>query len=429
MSNFSIKTKSSGLTGFSETSPESGLYSRTGTARRGKFTVIQLQAGGETNGQPDLSVQSNGNDDESDRQKGLILTADNRTELTVYALRGGSFSTIGAHFMAINCVEFPTARDYQYFVFSSDDDESLFLITPCQDNTTIHVRPSQPYTHPSWVNPSVQRTTPGTLEDEAIYGRRFNRFDTLMLSSFDDLTGTIVTSDKPLSVFSGFANHDTYIEQIPPHPTYGNRFFLQPHEFMVSRVRIGSVSDEASIQVNCPCEPGSVTINRLPLSGSGRFFTVVINRGQYVECRTYSFVLCSVQSTRPVSVMTVYDSFIPNLMVYIPPVDSYLTRYSLISLDDSSVFLSYTLQDLNSPGLLVNGNVLPPFFGFTTVDCRLDCSESMVCGRGTTDLLEGTSDIQFSGNVQFWGYFYSYNTFAYPLPFEMKPIGCKFYTQ
>ena len=185
VSNFSIKTKFSGLTGFNETSPhsggfnetspDSGLYSRTGTAQRGKFTVIQLQAAADVDGglgQPDLSVLSDGYD-ESDRQKGLILTADNSTdELTVYAFRGDIFSSTGtAAFMAINCVEFPTARDYQYFVFSSEFDQSSFLITPCHDNTTIRVRPSQPYTHPSWVNPSMQRTTPGTIQDEAISGR------------------------------------------------------------------------------------------------------------------------------------------------------------------------------------------------------------------------------------------------------------------
>ncbi len=462
VSNFTIETKFSGLTGFNETSPDSGLYSRTGTARRGEFTVIQLQAGGVSNGRQDLSVQSDGDNDgsTSDRQKGLILTADNpNDELTVYALSSNNDMASSADaFMAINCVEFPTAKDYQYFIFSSDAmDESQFLITPCQDNTTIRVRPSQPYTHPSWVNPSVQRTTPGTLsEEEAIYGRRFNRFDTLLLSNDGDLTGTIITSDKPLSVFSGHqcgtptndGTCDFLVEQIPPHPTYGDVFFLAPFELFGSNYfRIGSVSDEASIQVNCPCERGSVSNNRVPLSGSGVFFTAVINRGQYVECRTpyNSRAFCSVQSTRPVTVMSYnVGSLVNNLdliispsMVYIPPVDSYLTRYSLTSLSDpSSVSLSYTLRESdyepNTQGLLVNGDAYTPTDGFTTIDCSVDCIASMVCGRGATGVLgQGTFDIQFSGDVPFWGFAYGFAkeiSFAYPLPFEMRPIGCKFYT-
>ncbi len=43
VSYFTIKTRYSGLTGFNEASLDSGLYSRTGTAQKGEFTVIQLQ--------------------------------------------------------------------------------------------------------------------------------------------------------------------------------------------------------------------------------------------------------------------------------------------------------------------------------------------------------------------------------------------------
>ncbi len=143
VSNFTIETKFSGLIGFNETSPDSGLYSRTGTARRGEYTVIKLQDGRDSNGQPVLSVLSDGNNDESDRQKGLILTADNlKHELTVYALSSTSDDgmTSADAFMAINCVTFPTAINYKYFVFSlytSLNDQfgtSQFLITPCQNN-------------------------------------------------------------------------------------------------------------------------------------------------------------------------------------------------------------------------------------------------------------------------------------------------------
>ncbi len=284
--------------------------------------------------------------------------------------------------MAINCVAFPTAIDYQYFVFSSYTainrilDMSQFLITLCQDNTTIRVRPSQPHTHPSWVKPSVQRTL---SQEESLYRRLFHRFDTLMLSNDADLTGTIITSDKPLSVFSGgrgISDIFYFVEQIPPYPTYGNLFFLAPFDMQIKEMtnnadiyRIGSVSDEVSIQINCPCftEQTPVGINGMPLSGSDSSYTAIINRGEYVECvgpqnnRTF----CSIESTRPVTVMSYHfgfkmdSSLFSLLMVYTPPTESYLTRYSLPSLPDD-LSLSYTLQEsyyeLNTPGLLVNRN-------------------------------------------------------------------------
>ncbi len=471
MSTFTIQTRFPYLIGFNEVPPDSGLFSLTGTAQRGDFTFIQLQAGGGSNRLADLSVQSDGDNDRGDRQKGLILTADNpNDELTVYALSSNNNAAPSAEaFMAINCVEFPTANDYQYFIFSSDATgegpfDSQFLITPCQDNTSIRVMTSQAQRHPSWVSPNPATTN---TRVESTYGVHFNRFDTLMLSNVNDLTSSIITSDKPLSVFSGHqcgnpTNDRTcnyLVEQIPPHPMYGDMFLLAPFDVRQSGevYRIGTVSVEAYIQVNCLCEPVSVSSNgrRVLLSGFGRSMTAVINRGQYVECRTphNSRTFCSVQSTRPVTVMSyTLGSSVDNLnftnpignpsMVYIPPVDSYLTRYSLTSLSDPfSVSLSYTLREKdyepNTQGLLVNGDVFTPSDGFTTIDCSVDCIASHMCGRGATGF-EATEvfgvdafDIHFSGDVPFWGYAYGFAkeiSFAYPLPFAMRPIGRTFYT-
>ena len=458
-STFTIETRFFGLMGFSETQPDSGLYSRIDTARRGEFTFIQLQSAADINGPPDLSVQSDGNDDVVDRQKGLILISDNpNDELTVYALSSDDSMVSADAFMAINCVEFPTARDYQYFIFSSDifggaPFESQFLITPCQDDTVVEVRPSQTLVHPSWVGPSSSTTS---SQATSFYERQFNRFDTLMLSNVDDLTGTIVTSNKPLSVFSGHqcgtptnnGTCDFLVEQIPPHPTYGDMFLLVPFNVRQSGevYRIGTLSDGASLRINCVCEQGRAgSNNRVTLlSGSGRLLTGTINQGQYVECRTpqNNRTFCSVQSTRPVIVMSyTLGSLIDNLeigdpsIVYIPPVDSYLTRYGLTSLSDHfSLYLSYTLQErdyeLNTRGLLVNGSVSTPSDNFTTIKCNIMCTEEPYsCGRGSTRSLgQVNSDLQFSGDVPFWGYVYGFArdvSFAYPLPFEMRPIGCK----
>ena len=467
VSNFTIETKFSGLIGFNETSPDSGLYSRTGTARRGEYTVIKLQDGRDSNGQPVLSVLSDGNNDESDRQKGLILTADNpKHELTVYALSSDDGMTSADAFMAINCVEFPTAIDYQYFVFSSYTSlndlfgMSQFLITPCQDNTLINVRPSQQHAHPSWVNP-FQSENP-VFTGTTFYQRPFNRFDTLMISNANDLTGTIITSDKPLSVFSGgrgISNMIYLVEQVPPHPTYGNRFLLAPFDLQprelpnyltinIDIYRIGSVSDEVSIQVDCQCEPIFLMNNAVPLLGSGSSFTAIINRGQFVECpvpvnnRTF----CSIQSKRPVTVMSYHYGLLQNrlifdfllfswLMVYTPPTDSYLTQYSLPSLPNDLSLSYFQKSDdvLITPGLLVNGNA-SIVSDFTLINCSQPCSGLVVCGRGATRLIGQNESIlvEFSGNTPFWGYAYGFSTslsIAYPLPFEMRPIGCKFYTE
>ena len=157
-SRFTLETRWPGVSGagFTETSPGSGLWSRTEIARRGEFTFINLPAGGNT--QPDVAVHNNGETDEAERQKGLFITAENANDELIYVLSDELISTDA--YMAINCVEFPGATDYKYFIFSSDifggeRFESRFLFTPCQDETTVSVQASQTQIHPSWVLPST----------------------------------------------------------------------------------------------------------------------------------------------------------------------------------------------------------------------------------------------------------------------------------
>ncbi len=83
-SHFTLETRWPGVSGagFTETSPGSGLWSRTEIARQGEFTFIDLPAGQSSQG--DIAVQSNGDTDEADRQKGLFITAEMQTMSSLY---------------------------------------------------------------------------------------------------------------------------------------------------------------------------------------------------------------------------------------------------------------------------------------------------------------------------------------------------------
>ena len=449
-STFTIQTRFAGIAGqgFIETSPGSGLYSRTEVARRGSFTFISLPAG--VGGGPDIAVQTDGDTDTADRRKGVIIkTEDSTHELTVYVFNEEQGSADA--YMAINCVEFPSAKSYQYFVFSSDytggeSFKSQFLITPCEDNTTVSVRPSRMFTHPDWVNPSIDSTDPASTndQDESHYNQPFQRFDTLMLSSVDDLTGTVITSDKPLSVFMGhqcgtlvgLGNCDYLVEQVPPHSTYGYLFFTAPFSDSESGelYRIGSLTNRARVTINCNCltDPGAG--NRVALQNSGPgVYNATVNRGQYVQCRTPENlkIYCCIQSEQPITVMG-YTLAGP-AMVYIPPVSSYLNSYSLTTAKNLTVQFqggfSYILPLLISDNstenrITVNGST---FDGYMPISCHVD-GENYLCAYGATRSLDQDSiEIGYT-NGSFWGFAYGHArhvSFAYPLAFEMEPIGCK----
>ena len=475
---FTMQTRFSAVDGmgFTETSPGSRIYSRTEVARKGDFTFINLPSGRERV-DLDFSVKTDGQDEIDDRIKGLIIETENAThELTVYVLSDEQVSTDA--YMAINCVEFPTVRNgYQYYVFSSDNNinpsfQSRFIVTPCEDNTTISVATSLVFTHPDWVNPTTRTTNPNVPnERKTTFRQLFSRFNTVMYNALDDFTGTIITSDKPLSVIvghqcgtpAGEGTCDFLVEQVPPHPTYGYLFFMAPFAVRQSGeiYRIGSIADGAQVTINCECIDESFTTNnRVALQGSGGVYTATVNQGQYVQCRTpqNAQTYCCVQSDpmHPVTMMSYTPghsiddlSNLPNLpyspiadpaMVYIPPVSSYLNSYSLTTAKNLTTefqsFLSYILptQIFDNSAEDQNRFTATPLISipesYTPINCSVDGVDE-VCAYGATSLLDRESyhiEYENIGDGAFWGYVYGYAeevSFAYPLAFEMEPVGCK----
>ncbi len=427
-------------------------------ARRGSFTFIDFPAGRRPPTfadppDPDIAVQSNGNTDMDDRQKGLIITADNPDhELTIYIFNDETNSTDAL--MALNCVSYPNAFDYRYFIFSAgtggveETFNSRFLITPCEDNTIIMVEPSQVMTHPTWVQTDTVNTDPqSNSQNVATYNRLFNQFDTLMLSNLQDLTGLIVISDKPLSVFSGHqcgtptpqGTCDYLVEQIPPHLTYGVLFFMAPFALRESGdlYRIGSVQDNVEVTINCQCEARSAARSRVAItSADSGVYTATLNAGEYVECKTpeNAQTYCCVTSSAPVT-MAGYTlgNLIDNLtniedpalpfksigdpsMVYIPPATSYLNSYSFITATDLTTqfqgFLSYILptnifdnSEADQQRFRINGDTYIPA-EYNPITCRVD-GVDQVCAYGATQFL-GAGNFELSyDNISggaFWGF-------------------------
>ncbi len=474
-SSFTLETRWDGVkTGFSfnETTVPTAAgpqirYIRREIANRGRFTFIDLPAGRVVGG-GDIAVQTNGNTDEADRRKGLFVTADNPDdELTIYVLNDETVSSDA--YMAINCVEFPGAKNYKYFIFSSDIDdelgesfESRFLFTPCEDETTVMVQASQTQSHPNWVMSSSSNPTPRT---EVSYGLSFNRFDTVMNSNNDDLTGSIITSNKPLAVFSGHqcgtptaeGSCDYLVEQLPPHPTYGDLFFMAPFAVRQSGelYRIGSVARGAEITINCECAASAADgNNRVGLvRAAAGVYTATVNAGQYAECRTpqNAQTYCCVTSSTPVT-MAGYtpgrdaepansENFDP-AMYYIPAANSYLNSYSFTTAKELVTqfngYLSYIMPtrifnntEADQQRLRINGETRIPADQYTAIDCRVDGTDQVCAYGATTSVGQGTFNVTYDDieDGAFWGFVYGFATrvsFAYPLPFEMKPEGRKF---
>jgi len=107
---------------------------------------------------------------------------------------------------------------------------SYILVVGTEDNTMIKLTVTQPVT-------IRDSTSPVALIAGMQYSFVINRFQTVLIGSVDDLTGTKIVTNKPVSVLSGhqcaqvnatFASCDYLIEQVPPTTVWGRVFYLGP---------------------------------------------------------------------------------------------------------------------------------------------------------------------------------------------------------
>ena len=469
-SDFTVCTKFAGVEGFAETPAGSGLFCDSFVANSGKFTVIEFPSGrlNLTSNvvAPDIAVQNN-----VDRNKGIHVSAsDPSHELTIYGLNDELASTDG--YMAISCTTYPTARDYRYVVFSAgyvvegSFRLSRFLIVPCEDDTKISITGSQSIESPTDMIPSVAQTdplSPTAAQKTVEYTRLLDQYETLMIDSRSDLTGTIIISDKPISVFTGHQcgqvptgepTCDYLVEQIPPHATFGTVFYTAPFAARESGdiYRIGSIREGVKGTITCSQEGSTDSTTT----------TFDVNKGNLAntaEIRTKSGSkreFCCIQTDGPVSVMgytlaheldfiTIEGRPAPYgdpSMVYIAPATSYLNDYTITTskrLDRTIFFgyISYILpirvfdnSEQNQDNFRVNDATKSPDSGYQPIYCPVD-GKNEICAYGAyTEVGQGEFTIQYgTGKEAFGLYTYGFlaeQSYAYTGALEMEPVGRKF---
>ena len=113
--------------------------------------------------------------------------------------------------------------------FSSNQNSSI-LVVGTEDNTMMKLTVTQPVTIN--VTNSTVDLTAGMQ-----YSYVINRLQTVLIGSVDDLTGTKIVTDKPVSVLSGHqcavvpgnvGGCDHLIEQVPPTTLWGRVYYTAP---------------------------------------------------------------------------------------------------------------------------------------------------------------------------------------------------------
>ena len=295
----------------------------------------------------------------SERFKGIhIYSNDDNTPISIVVM-SVKFN-LNAEYLAYPYINMGLQR-YEYYVVSIDSwwgDESLFLLVGNEDNTTITIVPTQTIEVPEDPqNPSNPTTI---INAGNTYTITLHLMQTLLIGAVDDLTGTQIISNKPLTVISGhecgtvsldqwwwntLSSQDywwwwwfcSYVtEQIPPTVTWGKQFLLVPFPESSVQHYTKILASEGETTITQTCNNTLINTTFLTFPGDWNFTNA------YIDPVTY----CTIESNKPIFVSQLVSegherdsyynySYLHETLSVIPPVEQYINKVVYVPLHTS----------------------------------------------------------------------------------------------
>ena len=300
---------------------------------------------------------------------------------------------------------------YEYFAVSSGSITSTYfghiLLVGNEDSTIVTITPTVNITMAENVqsNSSLEIISAGESKSFILH-----EFQTVYMTSelYDDLTGSKITSNKPLTVVTGHQCGNvftscccqTLMEQIPPAVQWGRQFMLSSYKVRNGQVyKIMASEDNTTIKHNCINNENELTLNT-----SGSFTTIE------TESNTY----CYLEANKPVQVVQMaYSTHADNTdgdptLTVLPPFERFTKATSffvpkLHNIDEAHLNIvtrkNVTFYIDNSP-LSVNWTTITDLNG-NTVGFGAHVSSIYV---NTSHIVTNSEDADFYG--LFYGFAY-----------------------
>ena len=310
----------------------------------------------------DLELQVTGSDFDN-REKGIHVYTTGAD--SIFVIGENFISTLNyGSFLAYPCLTIDTG--YEYYIISTDDPtdflQSQFLLVGCENDTTITVTPTQSVNLPQ----DPQTASAFVVVDPGITSHVFtlNQKQTLLVSSVDDLTGTKITSNKPLTVISGHecanipesaSGCEPLAVHVPPSATWGTKFLLAPFAGR-SGTQMAKVFGVEGSLITLTCGLNTITYDHTQVDFTSR----EISFDGY----------CYLESSQPLLVVQLssggsIDSQGDPAIGMISPVDQYVNEITFFSLE-TSVFPSNYISVTVTIGHYIPQSIL---LDGTTIDC------------------------------------------------------------
>ena len=165
----------------------------------------------------------------SDQNKGIYLKVSS-DKMTVVGQDVRIHTT--TTFLALPSIQLGI-KEYVYYGMVITDTSArsgIILVVGTENSTMMNLTTTQP------VIVNVGDSTTNVISGRQ-YSFELNRFQTVFIATFTDLSGTKIATDKPVSVFSGHEcvfipksvhGCDHIVEQIPPTAVWGKVFYISP---------------------------------------------------------------------------------------------------------------------------------------------------------------------------------------------------------
>ena len=257
--------------------------------------------------------------------------------------------------------------DYLQSVHSND--ESFLAVTALAEDTVIRIAPSQTlYTNDTivWNNSIIVLTviqsgsTPNIIDTVISYGEEYkiilNLGETWMISSRKDITGTRVTANKAVSLYSGHycasgksADCTLLTEQIPPYNSWGNSFILHTNISGLNGNMFKIIASDVGANVYMNCTTDGDNYGTFTFNLGFRQHTVIPVTHDY----------CTVNSDENILMFQFKDSsglMQDTFMTILPALSHFQIRYVFNTYPkfDSYVMMTLKNTDPSTDSLLLN---------------------------------------------------------------------------
>ena len=282
------------------------------------------------------------------------VSMDRRTQSTDYSLllMLNPFATHSFVYYAAS-VDFVST----YLQKIHSDDESIFKVIALANNTEIRIAPITVVT----INGIMVR-----------YGEEYSTTlsigQSVMVTSSEDLTGSRVTANKAISLYSGHYcatgstdNCSVLIEQIPPFNSWGNSFILHSNVngLMGNMFKLISSDIGASVSINCTSDGINYESNNHHL-GFRQHLVLSITHDH-----------CIVNSDENILIIQFRDSKLgppDTFMTIVPSLDQFDDFYVFNTYNNFNNYISLTVTATNPNNNHVLLNSIPATVGWTLIN-------------------------------------------------------------